>query len=102
MYEIYMRDTPPNDPSQASQAENSNDSDKFHGTEENTGTCPKASQEEEKESLGRNGTCPANQTRPTEHIDNSHESGVGRMGREESGGIPEKNINFLSGEEVEL
>jgi hypothetical protein len=86
MYEIYMRDTPQNEASQASQTEKTNDSDSFHGTEGKPGTCPKASQEREKGDLGRNGTCPENEKRPTELDGITDDSDLGRMGRSKSGG----------------
>ncbi|MBW1992407.1 MAG: hypothetical protein JRI59_09895 [Deltaproteobacteria bacterium] len=44
MCEIYLRDTPQNDPSHASQTENLNDTSQFHGTEPNSGTRPGPSQ----------------------------------------------------------
>jgi hypothetical protein len=93
LYEIYVRDTPQNEASQASQDENNNDSGEFHRTEKDYGTCPKASQKEEKVDLGRNGTCPENSERPTEHIVTTDNYDFGRMGREKSGGPTEKNIS---------
>jgi hypothetical protein len=86
MYEIYMRDIPQNDTSQTSQHEKTNDSDSFHGTRENPGTCPKASQEEAGERLGRNGTRPEKFKRPKEHDGIINNSDLGRMGRENLGG----------------
>jgi hypothetical protein len=102
IYEIYMRDTPQNEASQASQPKNTNDSDGFNGTEGKPGTCPEASQEVENEDLGRNGTGPENEKRPNEPKEIIDNSDLGRMGRSKSGGPPEKNINLFSGEEVEL
>ena len=86
MYEIYMRDTPQNEASQASQTENTNDSDIFHGTEGKHGTCPKASQDGEMGGLGRNGTCPEKPKRPTELNVITDDYDLGRMGRSKSGG----------------
>ena len=102
LYEIYMRDTPQNEASQASQNEYINDSDSFHGTEEKPGTCPKASQEGEMGDMGRNGTCPKKPKRPTELSGITDDSDLGRMGRSKSGGPQENNINLFSGKEVEL
>lgn len=102
MYEIYMRDTPQNDPSQASQTDNANDTKMFYGTKGNPGTCPEASQEGEKDDLGRNGTGQEKGNRPLEPYGITKDSSSGLMGREESGSPPEKNINLFSGEEVEL
>ncbi|MBM4287824.1 MAG: hypothetical protein FJ135_06700 [Deltaproteobacteria bacterium] len=93
MYELYMRDTPQNEASQASQEENNSESGNFYGTEGNSGTCPGASQAEE--DMGRNGTSPANPNRPTEVFDNSDESDVGRMGRLNLGGPSEKIYDFF-------
>ncbi len=95
MYEIYLRDTPQNEASQASQADNINDADNLHGTKANPGTCPKASQEGEEGELGRSGTCPEKARRPTELMEFVDDSYLGRMGRDKSGGIPEKNIDLF-------
>lgn len=103
MYEIYMRDIPVKDPSQASQTDNNNNNtNMFHGTKENPGTSPKTSQEEERDGLGRDGTRPEKENRPIEPYGITNDSSLGRMGREESGGPQEKNTNLFSGEEVEI
>jgi hypothetical protein len=102
LYEIYMRDTPQNEVSQASQNKNINDSDRFHGTKGKPGTCLKASQEGEMGDMGRNGTCPKKPKRPTELSGITDDSDLGRMGRSKSGGPQENNINLFSGKEVEL
>jgi hypothetical protein len=102
MYEIYMRDTPQYEASQASQAENTNDTDLFHGTEGNSGTCPKPSHEADRKGLGRNGTCPEKVKCPTEHNGIIADSDLGRMGREDLGGMGKKNIHTFSDEEEEL
>jgi hypothetical protein len=101
IYEIYMRDTPSNEASQASQEETNNESKEFHGTEGNYGTCPEASQEGLQEGLGRNGTCPEKAKRPTEQIEIINDSDVGRMGRSESGGVAEKE-SLLFVDDTEL
>jgi len=95
LYEIYMRDTPQNEASQASQDKNNNEFNGFHGTKGNSGTCPQASQEGGQSELGRNGTCPGKLKRPIEPCEIVNEFDVGRMGRSESGGIPEKNSQIF-------
>jgi hypothetical protein len=100
MYGTYMRDTPQNERSQASQSDNSNDSDDFHGTRGNSGTCPKASQD--KEGLGRNGTRTEEGEGPIKSNGIIDEPDLGRMGREKSADPSGENLDFLSGEELEL
>jgi hypothetical protein len=101
IYEIYNRDTPPNEASQASQGENYNESNRFCGTNKNAGTCPEASQEGPQEGLGRNETCPEKAKCPTEVIDLINYSDVGRMGRSESAGMSEKKSQIYVGDEVD-
>src|SRR5450759_348968 len=91
MYETYMRDTPPNEASHASQEENYNESNEFNGTKGNYGTCPEASQV----GLGRNGTCPEEAKRPTEPREIVNYADVGRMGRSEAGGMAEKKSSLF-------
>jgi hypothetical protein len=100
LYETYMRDIPQNEASQASQGKNGSDADSFHGTERDSGTRPKASQDED--DLGPKGTCPEKAERPTEDNGIINDSDLGRMGRGKSGGLPEENFNLFSGEEIEL
>lgn len=101
MYEIYLRDTPQNEASQASQGEINNDCALLTGTEANLGTCLKASQGEEKHDLGRNGTGPINLTGPMEQVENTEKTDVGRLGRENLEGIPEKK-STPNGDDDEL
>ena len=100
--EIYLRDTPPDDLSHLSHGDNTNDSNGFDGTQEKPGTCPYPSPCDLTESMGHEGSCPLEIACPFYHSENAGENSRGHKGQEESGGIPEKNFNFLSGEEVEL
>jgi hypothetical protein len=99
---IYLRDTPPDDLSHLSPSENTNDDNKMKGTGENQGTCPYPSPCDLAESMGHEGTCPLEITCPFYWSEFTGENGRGHEGHEKPGDVPEKNIAFFSGEEVEV
>jgi DNA primase len=87
MYEIYMRDTPLNDMSHMSQAENSNDSNGSHGTGIKHGTSPNVSQVAGPDNLGPGGTCPTEKGCPTEPIEIITDFDVGPAGQANQRGM---------------
>jgi DNA primase len=81
MYEIYMRDTPLNDMSHMSQAENNNDSNGSHGTGIKHETSPNVSQMADPDNLGQGETCPSEKGCPTEPIEFIANYDVGPVGQ---------------------
>jgi hypothetical protein len=87
MYEIYMRETPPNHLSRLSHTENSNDSNGSHGTGKKQGTSPNLSQPVEPDTWGQAGTCPTGKGCPTEPIEFITDSDVGQAGQVKKGDV---------------